>query len=449
MSDDRDTGTHLTRLPKELADRLTKPFARFLRVEAAAGAVLLLAAAAALGLSNSPWAHRWAGVWETPVGLRLGSFELSRSAREWINDGLMTLFFFLVALELKRELVLGELRRPRLAALSIASALGGMAVPAGLYLLLQSGRPGAAGWGTVMATDTAFVIGCLALLGGRAPRSLRVFMISLAIVDDIGAVLVVALGYSGRLEWAPLAAAAVGLAAVWGMGRAGVRAVPAYAAAGVGVWLAVDASGVHATVAGVALGLMAPARRWVSDERLYAILDRVVAHPAGDHGSGDTKDRGTLQVAERAARESLSPVERLQVALHPWVGFVVMPLFALANAGLPLSWGGVGDPVTVAVFVGFVAGKPVGILAFAWVAVRSGLAVRPPDLGWGRLAGGGLLAGIGFTMALFIANMAFDETQIGSAKLGIFLASVWSAAAGLAVLAWVPARGNAPVAVGG
>jgi NhaA family Na+:H+ antiporter len=174
MSDGRDTGTHLTRLPKELADRLKKPLARFLRVEAAAGAVLLLAAAAAIGLSNSPWAHRWAAAWETPVGLRLGSVDISRSVREWINDGLMTLFFFVVALELKRELVLGELRQPRLAAVSIGSALGGMAVPAGLYLLLQSGRPGAAGWGTVMATDTAFVIGCLALLGRRAPRSRRV-----------------------------------------------------------------------------------------------------------------------------------------------------------------------------------------------------------------------------------------------------------------------------------
>ena len=440
MSDDRLTGSHLTRLPKVLADRLTKPFARFLRIESAAGAILLISATAALAMSNSPWADRWSEVWETPVGLRLGPVEFARSVREWINDGFMTLFFFLVALELKRELILGELRNPRLAALSITSAVGGMTVPAGLYLLLLAGRPGAAGWGTVMATDTAFVIGCLALLGRRAPQSLRVFMISLAIVDDIGAVLVVAIGYGGRIEWLPLAGAAVGVAVVRAMGRVGVRNVSAYAVAGGAVWLAVDASGLHATVTGVVLGLMTPARRWVSDERLYAILDRVVSHPAGDHGSGDTRDRATLQVAELAARESMSPAERLQVAFHPWVGFVVMPLFALANAGLPLSWDAVGSPLTVAVFVGFAVGKPVGVLAFAWLAIRTGLAVRPPELSWGLLTGGGLLAGIGFTMALFIANLAFDATLMDSAKLGILLASVCSAAAGLAVLAWVSAQ---------
>jgi NhaA family Na+:H+ antiporter len=350
------------------------------------------------------------------------------------------LFFFLVALELKRELVLGELSNPRLAALSIAAALGGMAVPAGLYFLLQSGEPGVGGWGTVMATDTAFVIGCLAILGSRAPRSPRVFTISLAIVDDIGAVTAVAIGYSDRIEWGPLAAAALGFTAILALGRAGVRSVAAYAVAGLAVWLAVDASGVHATIAGVILGLMTPARRWVSDLRLYAILDQVVAHPAGDHGSGDTKDRETLQLAELAARESLSPVERLQVSLHPWVGFVVMPLFALANAGMPLSWGGFESSLTLAVFVGFAVGKPVGVLAFAWMTIRSGLAVRPPNLTWGLLAGGGFLAGIGFTMALFIADIAFDASLLDNAKLGILLGSICSAVAGLAILACAGVR---------
>ncbi len=440
MTDDRPTGSQLTGLPKEHLDRLTKPFASFLRIETAAGALLLFSAAVALVLSNSPLAESWFKASEAPMGIRLGSFEFVRSLRGWINDGLMTLFFFLVALELKRELVLGELSNPRLAALSIASALGGMAVPAGLYLLLQSGEPGVAGWGTVMATDTAFVIGCLALLGSRAPQSLRVFMISLAIVDDIGAVTVVAIGYSDRIVWGPLAASTLGFAAILAMGRAGVRSVAAYAVAGIAVWLAVDASGVHATITGVILGLMTPARRWVSDQRLYAILEQVVAHPAGDHGSGDTKDRETLQLAELAARESLSPVERLQFSLHPWVGFVVMPLFALANAGLTLSWGGFESSLTLAVFVGFAVGKPVGVLAFAWLAIRSGLAVRPPDLSWGLLAGGGFLAGIGFTMALFIADIAFDASLLDNAKLGILLGSGCSAVAGLAILACAGVR---------
>jgi NhaA family Na+:H+ antiporter len=206
----------------------------------------------------------------------------------------------------------------------------------------------------------------------------------------------------------------------------------------------VDASGIHATISGVILGLMTPARRWVSDERLYAILDRVVAHPTGDEGSGATKDRRTLQVAEIAARETLSPVERLEIGLHPWVGFVIMPLFALANAGLPLTLSDLTNSITLAVFLGFGLGKPAGVLMFSWLAVRFGIAIRPPDLSWRLLAGGGLLAGIGFTMALFIANLAFDKTLIDSAKLGIFLASVVSAVAGLALLMSLPARGKLP-----
>jgi len=442
VSKGRQADRDLTRLPKEFIDRLTRPFARFLRIEAASAAVLLLCIVAALVLSNSPWAHLFLDAWETPVGLQLGSLEFARSLRDWINDGLMTLFFFLVALELKRELVLGELKNPRMAALSITAALGGMLVPAALYLMLQSGQPGETGWGTVMATDTAFVIGCLALLGSRIPQSLRVFMLSLAIVDDLGAILVVAIGYSSHIAWGALALAALGVAIVRAMAALGVRGFPIYFLVGGSIWLAVDASGIHATVTGMILGLLTPARRWVSDERLYAVLGRVVAHPAGNDGSGDTKDRQTLQVAEIAARETLSPVERLEIGLHPWVGFVIMPLFALANAGLPLPLGDLGNSVTVAVFVGFVLGKPIGILTFSWLAVRSGIAIRPPELSWRLLAGGGLLAGIGFTMALFIANLAFSKSLIESAKLGIFLASVFSAVAGLALLMWLPARGR-------
>jgi NhaA family Na+:H+ antiporter len=444
MSEDQHAGAESTQLPKELVDRLTRPFAWFLRIEAAGGAVLLLFTAAALVLSNSPWARLFEHAWETPIGLQLGSFEFVRSLRGWINDGLMTLFFFLVALELKRELVLGELSNPRMAALSIAGALGGMLVPAALYLMLQWDQPGQHGWGTVMATDTAFVIGCLTLLGSRIPQNLRVFMLSLAIVDDLGAILVVAIGYSSHIAWGALALGALGVAIVRAMALVGVRSIPIYFLAGGFIWLAVDASGIHATITGVILGLMTPARRWVSDERLYGILDQVLAHPAGNHGSGNTKDRQTLQVAEIAARETLSPVERLGIVLHPWVAFVVMPLFAFANAGLPLSLADLGTSVTVAVFVGFAVGKPIGVLTFSWLAVRSGIAMRPPDLSWRLVAGGGLLAGIGFTMALFIANLAFSKSLIDSAKLGIFLASVFSAGAGLALLMWLPAQGRRP-----
>jgi NhaA family Na+:H+ antiporter len=262
----------------------------------------------------------------------------------------MTLFFFLVALELKRELVLGELRNPRMAALSIVAALGGMLVPAAIYLILQLGQPGQNGWGTVMATDIVFVIGCLALLGSRIPQSLRIFMLSLAIVDDIGAILVVAIGYGSNISWTALALAAVGIVIVRGMALSGVRSIAIYFLVGGLIWITVDASGVHATITGVILGLMTPTGKWVSDERLHAILDRVVAYPPGDHWSGVT--------------EALSPVEQLEMMLHPWVSFVIMPLFAFANVGVPISFADLGNSVTVAVFVGFALGKPIGVLGF-------------------------------------------------------------------------------------
>ena len=427
----------LSKLPSEPIDRVTKPLARFLRIEAAGGAVLLLSTAVALVLSNSSWADSFLAAWEAPVGLQLGPLALVHPARDWINDGLMTLFFFVVALELKRELVLGELRSPRVAALSIVAALGGMLVPAALYLALQLNQPGEHGWGAVMATDTAFVIGCLALLGRRAPQGLRVFLLSVAVVDDIGAVLIVAFGYSGEIGWAALAAGGVGLGAVRGMALLGVRSVAVYVVVGCLVWLAVDASGVHPTVTGVALGLLTPTRGWVSDRRLRAILGKVLSYPPGDHWSGDTEDRKALRSAGKAAREALSPVERLEATLHPWVAFGIMPLFALANAGVPVSLRVLGEPVAQAVVAGFVLGKPIGVVGFAWLAVRSGLAVRPTDLGWGTLAGGGMLAGIGFTMALLIADLAFQDTLLQTAKIGILTASVLSAAGGLALLAWL------------
>lgn len=439
MHDERQGNKDLDRLPKESVHRLTEPFARFLRIESAGGAILLACTVAALVLSNSPWSHSFLAVWETPVGLRIGSLEFVRGLKEWINDGLMTLFFFVVAAELKRELVLGELRSPRMAALAIAAALGGMVVPAGVYLILQWGLPGERGWGTVMATDTAFVIGCLALLGTRLPHSLRVFMLSTAIVDDIGAILVVAVGYSSQIAWGALALGALGVGIVRIMAQIGVRSVLIFSLAGCFVWLAIDASGIHATITGVILGLLTPARRWVSDQRLYAILRRVIAHPAGTEGTGKTKDRHTLHTAELAARESLSPAERVQMALHPWVGFIVMPVFALANAGVPLTLGDLSNSVTIAIVIGFTFGKPFGVLSFSWIAVRLGIAIRPPELSWALLVGGSLLAGIGFTMALFIANLAFDENLINQAKFGIFLASVLSAAGGLALLIWVTA----------
>lgn len=439
MTTDQEGNPPAARLPREAIDRLAKPFVRFLHIEASGGAVLLAFTVAALILSNSRWADAFEHLWELPLGLHLGNLEFTRALREWINDGLMTLFFFLIALELKRELILGELNKPRKAALSIAAALGGMVVPASIFLALQWGQPGQHGWGIVMATDAAFVIGCLALLGSRIPQSLRIFMLSLAIVDDIGAILVVAIGYSSDILWGPLILAGLGFTIIRAMAKLGFRGFTLYILMGGLTWVAVDASGIHATITGVVLGLMTPARRWVSDERLYAILEQVIAHPASAEGSGATSDRHTLLRAEVAVRETLSPVERLEIVLHPWVVFVIMPLFAFANAGLPLSLSGIDGPLAFAIFSGFVFGKPIGILLFSWLALRLNIAVRPKELTWNLLMGGSLLAGIGFTMALFIANMAFGTSLIDSAKLGIFLASIISAVLGVLLLLWLPA----------
>ena len=430
-------------LPHGIADRITRPFARFLKIEAAAGALLFLAALSALVLANSAWSTPFLAFWETPIGLHFGALDFTRSLRHWINDGLMTFFFFVISLELKRELVLGELQNLRTAALPFAAALGGMIVPVSIYLTLVAGEPGMQGWGTVMATDTAFVIGCLALFGSRIPPALRLFLLSLAIFDDVGAILVVAVGYGEALNWPALALGVLGLGVVAGAARLGIRSIPIYFLMGALIWLCFDASGVHATIAGVVLGLMTPTRIWVSDIRLRAILGRVLAYPSGEHWSGDTADRRDLRQAGRAVAESLSPVERLEMMLHPWVGFAVMPIFALANAGVAITGADLGQSVSLAILAGLVLGKPVGVLGFSWLAVRLGLAARGASLSWPFLAAGAFLTGIGFTMSLFIAGLAYSPAMLSAAKLGILAGSISSAAIGILVLAWLTRRKKA------
>jgi NhaA family Na+:H+ antiporter len=401
---------------------------------AASGLLLLVAVFTAVGMANSPWSVAFLAFWETPIGLNFGALDFSRSLRHWINDGFMTLFFFVVALELKRELVIGELRNPRNAALPFAGALGGMIVPVAIYIAFMGGQPGAHGWGTVMATDTAFVIGCLALFGSRLPPGLRLFLLSLAIFDDVGAILVVAIGYGEALNWGALALGVLGLATVSGAARLGIRSVPVYFLLGGIIWLCLDASGIHATITGVALGLMTPTRAWVSDARLRATLERVLAYPGGEHWSGDTTDRHDLQTAGRAVTESLSPLERLELMLHPWSAFAIMPIFALANAGVAISGADIGESVSVAIFAGLAIGKPVGVLTFSWLAVRLGIAAQAPGLSWPFMMAGAFLTGIGFTMSLFIAGLAYAPAMLDAAKIGILAGSLVSAAAGLLLM---------------
>jgi len=425
-----EDGEHLPRLPEEPVSALTGPISRFLHVEAAGGIILLTATAVALAAANSTWADAWFAIWKTPVGFEIGEFRMVHSLRHWISDGLMAVFFFIVGLEVKRELVVGELREARSAALPIVAALGGMVVPAGIYVALLAGGEGVRGWGIPMATDIAFVVGCMAILGPRVPRGLRVMLLSLAIVDDIGAILVIAVGYTEGLSVPMLLAGFGGIAFMLLLRSIGVRIVSVYVAVGVVVWFFFHESGVHATIAGVLIGLLTPARSWVSPGLLGKIVTKAGAFLAGD----GTPRPGLLRQVETATRESVSPLERLEKGLHPWSSAVIMPLFALANAGVPVRLDAFGSPVALAILAGLVIGKPVGVLSFSFLAVKLGIARLPERVGWGAVTGGGLLAGIGFTMAIFIASLALDGELLEVAKIGVLGASALAAVLGMAVL---------------
>ncbi|WP_100656691.1 Na+/H+ antiporter NhaA [Alteromonas flava] len=432
-------------LPQSPIDWVTHPVHRFIKIESAAGFILLFFTVSALFLANSPLSKDFSEVWQVPLGIRIGSFNVEHTLHSWINDAVMTLFFFLIALELKRELVLGELRNAKLAMLSVSGAVGGMVVPACIYL--SFGLEGSAqhGWGTVMATDTAFVIGCLALFGKRLPKSLRVFMLSLAIVDDLGAIIVVALGYGEGIDLLFIGFAIAGFIFVRLMSLLGIRSLLLFFVIGACLWVLVDASGIHPTVTGVVLGLMTPTTRWVTDERLHDILASVWTDSAKSGEIHSPHHSTLLHTMEAAAREALSPVERLEHILHPWVGFVVMPLFAFSNAGIPIELSDMSIAIVGAVFLGFIIGKPVGICVFIWLALRAGLAERPPDLSWGLLIASGMLAGIGFTMAIFIANLAFSPNDLNAAKLGILSASLFSSVVGTALLLFAIKKNTVPV----
>jgi NhaA family Na+:H+ antiporter len=354
----------------------------------------------------------------------------------------MVIFFFVVGLEIKREFVMGELADKRKAALPLAAALGGMVFPAGIYLALQWGEPAARGWGIPMATDIAFVVGVLALMGSRVPQGLRVLMLTLAIADDIGAVMVIAVGYTESISGSALAVALVGFGLVSLMNKLGVRKVPAYVAVGIVIWIATEHSGVHATVAGVILGLMTPARPWMERPRFHDLMGEVAQHLGGNYRPGlPITDTELLHDLGVAARESVSPQGRLERLLHPWVAFLIMPLFALANAGVHIDPSHLGDGVQIAVAAGLVIGKPIGIVLFSLVFVRMGIARLPSGVTWPAVVGGGFLGGIGFTMALFIGGLALEGPLLDSAKIGILGASLLAGSVGMAILAVVLPKG--------
>ncbi|MGH3848450.1 MAG: Na+/H+ antiporter NhaA [Pseudonocardiaceae bacterium] len=407
----------------------TRALREFLATEVAGGVFLLVATILALVWANSPWQDSYRIVWETSLRVGLGRYQLDLDLRHWVNDGLMAIFFLVVALEVKRELLLGELRDRRAAALPVIAAIGGMVMPAVVFLALNPSGEAARGWGIPMATDIAFALGVLALVARSIPPTLRLFLLTLAIVDDIGAILVIAVFYSSGIEGRWLVAAAVVAIAVVLLRQRGFRATPLFALLGVALWVALQASGVHATLAGVTMGLLVPATPALTREIVRSRADELV----------DVFTPETARQTTRIAKQSVSRLEWLEHELHGWSSFVIVPVFALANAGVALSTDAVsrslGSTVTLGVVLGLVIGKTVGISATAWLATRAGIADLPKDISWRHLIGAAALGGIGFTVSLFITGLAFDNRElIDEAKIGILAASALATIVGSVLL---------------
>lgn len=422
---------------RRIARLAGKPVERFVHIEAASGILLLLAAAAALGWANSPWQDSYSQLWHTPLGVRIGSFEFVRSLEWVVNDGLMVIFFFVVGLEIRREMHHGELSEPRRAALPAAAALGGMLAPAGLYLCFASGPETHHGWGVPMATDIAFALGVLTLLGKRVPPALRVLLLALAVIDDLGAIVVIALFYSSGIALSGFGVALLGLIAISVLKRIGVRSKAAYIAPGLVTWAGTYAAGVHPTIAGVVIGLATPVRAWYGTSGFVQGVQQQLHEIEQERGVTPDALSETLERVNIARREAMSPAESLIHTLHPWVAFAIMPVFALANAGVTLAGVSTDDSSThvmLGTAVGLLLGKPIGVLAACGLALATRVAILPHGIGTRHLVVLGLVAGIGFTMALFIAQLAFSHAGLlAAAKIGILSASGAAAVLGLGI----------------
>lgn len=435
-----DTDALVEALQPRLGFRMKSLSQDFAGLPAAGGLVLLLSALVAIIWANSPWAQGYMAFWETELVVGAGAWELSHSFQEWINEGLMALFFFIVGLEVKRELTVGELASPRKAALPIAAAVGGLVVPALLYLLFNSGSPVAHGWGIPISTDTAFTLGLLALLGPRIPYSLKIFVAALAIADDVGAILVISVFYSTDLNLLSLAATVSLFVLGMALNRARVYRPLPYAVIGIGLWLAVMYTGVHATLAGVLLALVIPTR---SPPTTGGLLDQTIAAfksleaPLHEQQADEGRYQAVVRTLETVTDRLLSPAQRLERNLQPWSTYFVLPLLALANAGIPINPGDIDllNPLSLGIVLGLVVGKPLGIGLATWLIVRSGVAHLPEGINWRILTGAACLCGIGFTMSIFIANAAFsDWATLQQAKLSIIIASVMAALLGWLLL---------------
>jgi NhaA family Na+:H+ antiporter len=433
---------------------LIRPFQEFAERETSGGIVLLICTAIALLWVNSPWAESYAAFWHTKVVFGFAGQTLDNDLHFWVNDALMALFFLVVGLEIKRELLVGELASARQAALPIVAAIGGVVAPALIFVSLNLGKPGAAGWGIPMATDIAFVIGVMALLGDRVPMGLKVFLTALAIVDDIAAVLVIAVFYTADIAWAGLIVAALCAFFLIVANRMGVRHPLPYALLGFALWLAVLHSGVHATIAGVVLAMTIPTRTELNSDEFLRQIRTIMTdfeRCASSQKSplNDEEQQVAIEALEDACEKVQPPLHRFDKTLHPWVTFLIMPAFALANAGVVLSGeigGHLTDPITLGVALGLLLGKPLGIMLASWFAVRIGWAGLPEGVSWNCIHGAAWLGGIGFTMSLFIGALAFaDQELLARAKFGILVGSLIAGLVGSGILlATGPGSSKAP-----
>lgn len=422
-------------------DKILTPFEEFIHRETTSGLLLMGTAVLALVLANGPLASVYEHVLHTLIGINIGSWSLEMSLHHWINDGLMALFFFVVGLELKRELLVGELAKPRHAALPIAAAIGGMVIPALIYFAVNPGGDAALGWGIPMATDIAFAIGALALLASRVPRALITFLVALAIVDDLGAVMVIAVFYTDTIALIPLAAAGGFFALLLIFNLSGIRKTFPYFIVAVLLWYALLQSGVHATLAGILGALTVPATPKYKPERFSAHVRELMQRFEASHQPGKsimTNDalRAVVQTLENGVHSVEAPLQRLEHLWHIPVAYLIIPVFALANAGIPLEFGSLSEtlshPVMLGVTLGLVLGKFIGITGASWLMLKLGLAELPKDTRFSQIAGVSLLAGIGFTMSIFVAQLAFGgrEDLLLMAKTGILFASLLSGVAG-------------------
>ena len=418
------------RSDRVLARRIGRPVQEFLGVEAAGGGALLLATIVALVWANSARRLGYVSFTHTSIALEVGGHGIRMDLQHWVNDGLMTIFFLMVGMEIKQEAVVGELRDRRAAMLPAFAAAGGMIVPALIFLAINLGGVAAHGWGVPMATDIAFAVGVVAVLGSRVPPPLKVFLLTLAVVDDIGVIVVIALVYSSSVSWAWLGGALVLLLSVIVVKRMEVRYLPVYALLGAAMWLCLYESGVHPTLAGVVMGLLTPALPFMDRVRPADVLDHLPIE--------EDRSVHSVQEARFMVRETVSPTERITHALHPWSAFVVVPIFALVNAGIPFTGRAITSPqaVTVGVIVGLVIGKPLGITVFSWLAIRLGFGSMPSGVRFGQLAAVAVLGGIGFTVSLFVAGLAFPGRPLLStdAKVGVLVASAIAAVSGAVAL---------------